>query len=46
MRAAGWRKRGGDIFTLDLGDGFHAWLGLNKSTRADSDGMSGPTSTV
>ncbi|MBS2546944.1 hypothetical protein KGQ19_08680 [Catenulispora sp. NL8] len=34
MTAAGWRKRSGDIYTLDLGDGFHAWLGLNKATRA------------
>lgn len=30
---AGWRKRSGGIYTCDLGNGFHAWLGLNRSTK-------------
>ncbi|MFF7216014.1 hypothetical protein ACFZAU_36675 [Streptomyces sp. NPDC008238] len=34
MTEAGWRRRGrGGIFTLDLGDGFEAWVGLNTATR-------------
>jgi hypothetical protein len=33
MKAAGWRKRTGDIFTYDLGNGYLAWLGLNRSTK-------------
>ncbi|WP_285634746.1 hypothetical protein [Actinoallomurus iriomotensis] len=33
MKAAGWRKRAGDIFTYDLGNGYLAWLGLNTSTK-------------
>jgi len=32
MTAAGWRKRSGDIYTLPLDEGFHAWLGLNTAT--------------
>ena len=31
--ARGWKKRSGDIFTLELGNGFVAWLGLNRGTR-------------
>jgi hypothetical protein len=33
MKEAGWRKRSGDIFTLDLGEGYFAWLGLNRATK-------------
>ena len=34
MAQAGWRKRGGaDIFTLDLGEGYLAWLGLNRASQ-------------
>lgn len=29
---AGWRKRAGDLFTLDRGD-FLGWLGLNRATK-------------
>jgi hypothetical protein len=30
----GWRRhRGGGLFTLSLGDGFAAWLGLNSATQ-------------
>jgi hypothetical protein len=33
LTAAGWRKRSGEIYTYGLADGFHAWLGLNRSTK-------------
>ncbi|MGW6790817.1 hypothetical protein [Streptomyces chartreusis] len=33
MTDAGWRKRAGDIYSLELGDGFHAWLGLNRASK-------------
>jgi hypothetical protein len=33
MTSAGWRKHTGDVFTLDLGHGFFAWLGLNRATK-------------
>lgn len=33
MTGAGWRKRTGDIYTHDLGDGFHAWVGLNRASK-------------
>ncbi|MER6058920.1 hypothetical protein [Streptomyces albidoflavus] len=33
MTSAGWRKRTGDIYTHDLGDGFHAWVGLNRASK-------------
>ncbi|MFF9279107.1 hypothetical protein [Streptomyces griseosporeus] len=33
MTGAGWRKRAGDIYTHDLGDGFHAWAGLNRASK-------------
>lgn len=33
MTGAGWRKRAGDIYTHDLGDGFHAWVGLNRASK-------------
>lgn len=33
MTGAGWRKRAGDIYTHDLGDGFHAWVGLNRTSK-------------
>jgi len=29
----GWRKRTGDLFTRDFGNGTAAWLGLNRSTK-------------
>lgn len=29
----GWTKRSGDIYTLDLGDGFLAWLGFNRASK-------------
>jgi hypothetical protein len=34
LQEAGWRKRGGDVYTLDRGD-FLGWLGLNKATKYD-----------
>ncbi|MFI6360056.1 hypothetical protein ACIBJF_47645 [Streptomyces sp. NPDC050743] len=33
MADAGWHKRAGDIYSLELGDGFHAWLGLNRASH-------------
>ncbi|MFJ3072784.1 hypothetical protein ACIPJE_29315 [Streptomyces albidoflavus] len=33
MTSGGWRKRPGDIYTRDLGDGFHAWVGLNRASK-------------
>jgi hypothetical protein len=33
MTGAGWRKRTGDIYTHDIGDGFHAWVGLNHASK-------------
>lgn len=33
MDDEGWRKRAGDIYSLELGDGFHAWLGLNRASK-------------
>ena len=33
MTAAGWRKRSGEIYTLHLDEGFHAWLGLNRASK-------------
>ncbi|MFC1437357.1 hypothetical protein ABUW04_03715 [Streptacidiphilus sp. N1-10] len=33
MTGAEWRKRTGDIYTHDLGDGFHAWVGLNRASK-------------
>jgi hypothetical protein len=33
MTAAGWRRRSGDIYTLDLGEGHLAWLRLNRATK-------------
>lgn len=33
MTGAGWRKRTCDIYTHDLGDGFHAWVGLNHASK-------------
>lgn len=33
LTGAGWRKRTGDIYTMDLGDKYSAWLGLNKATK-------------
>jgi hypothetical protein len=33
MKSAGWRKRTGDIFTYDPGNGYLAWLGLNRATK-------------
>jgi hypothetical protein len=33
LTAAGWRKRSGDIYTYGLAGDFHAWLGLNRSTK-------------
>lgn len=33
LSEAGWRKRSGDIHTFDLGEGFHAWLGLNRASK-------------
>ncbi|MER7785655.1 hypothetical protein ABTZ92_26040 [Streptomyces albidoflavus] len=33
MTSAGWHKRTGDIYTHDLGDGFHAWVGLNRVSK-------------
>lgn len=32
MTEAGWRKRSGDVYSVALGDGFHATLGLNRSS--------------
>ncbi|MFJ8112114.1 hypothetical protein [Streptomyces sp. NPDC096132] len=33
MTDAGWRKHTSDIYTLDLGGGFHAWVGLNRASK-------------
>jgi hypothetical protein len=33
LSARGWRRRRGGIFTSALGDGFDAWLGLNRATK-------------
>lgn len=33
LLARGWRKHSGDIYTLDLGDEYFVWLGLNKATK-------------
>ena len=33
MTAAGWRKRSGDSYTFDFGDGFLATLGLNRAVK-------------
>ncbi|MFJ1751414.1 hypothetical protein [Kitasatospora sp. NPDC088134] len=33
MIGAGWRKRTGDIYTQNLGNGFHAWAGLNRASK-------------
>ncbi|GAB2897116.1 hypothetical protein GCM10027074_75590 [Streptomyces deserti] len=33
MTDAGWRKRAGDIYSLELGNGFHARLGLNRASK-------------
>ncbi len=29
----GWQKRSGNVYTLDLNDGFLAWLGLNRASK-------------
>lgn len=31
--ALGFKKRGGDVFTLDVAPGVLGWLGLNRATR-------------
>jgi hypothetical protein len=33
LTSQGWRKRTGEIYTFDLTDGFHGWLGLNRATK-------------
>ncbi|MFF4648251.1 hypothetical protein [Streptomyces sp. NPDC001389] len=33
LTGAGWRKSAGDVYFLDLGGGFQAWVGLNKASR-------------
>jgi hypothetical protein len=29
----GWRKRSGDIYTIEVADGVSAWLGLNRASK-------------
>ncbi len=29
----GWRKRSGDIYTLEVAEGVFAWLGLNRASK-------------
>lgn len=34
LTARSWRKRSGEIYTLEISDGMFAWLGLNRSSTS------------
>lgn len=38
LEALGFKKRGGQIFTMDVSEGVLGWLGLNRATRHRSPG--------